>query len=165
MTDRYASYTRLRFDRPHPRVLRIVMGEGHERPNPVDAVMHRELGEVWRDVDADPETNAVIITGAGLLCDALSGAEAERIGLISLAVEDAELDTKALEIAVRLAEGAQSAIRWTKHSLNNWLRAMGPTFDASLALEFFGFGGPDVKEGIASHLEKRRPNFPEPPSI
>ena len=30
-----------------------------------------------------------------LLCDAVSGAEAERIGLISLAVEDAELDAKA----------------------------------------------------------------------
>ena len=49
-----------------------------------------------------------------LLCDSVTGAEAERIGLVSLAVEDAELDAKALEIAVRLAEGAQSAIRWTK---------------------------------------------------
>ena len=65
MPDRYARYTRLRFDRPHPRVLRITMGEGQERPNPVDAVMHRELGEVWRDIDADPDTNAAIITGAG----------------------------------------------------------------------------------------------------
>ena len=34
-----------------------------------------------------------------LLCDAVSGDEAERIGLISLAVEDAELDAKAVEIA------------------------------------------------------------------
>ena len=65
MTDRYARYTRLHFDRPHPRVLRITMGLGQERPNPVDAVMHRELGEIWRDVDADPEVNSVIITGAG----------------------------------------------------------------------------------------------------
>jgi len=95
-----------------------------------------------------------------LLCDQLLGAEAERIGLVSLAVEDAELDGKAVEIATRLAEGAQSAIRWTKYALNNWLRAMGPTFDASLALEFLGFTGPEVKEGLASHLEKRRPNFP-----
>jgi enoyl-CoA hydratase len=37
---------------------------------------------------------------------------------------------------------------------------MGPTFDTSLALEMLGFGGPEVKEGLASHLEKRRPNFP-----
>src|ERR1700742_1157308 len=91
-----------------------------------------------------------------LLCDAVSGAEAERIGLVSLAVEDAELDAKALEIAVRLAEGAQSAIRWTKYALNNWLRLAGPSFDASLALEFMGFSGPEAKEGLASHKEKRR---------
>jgi enoyl-CoA hydratase len=95
-----------------------------------------------------------------LLCDQVLGEEAERIGLISLAVEDAELDAKAVEIATRLAEGAQSAIRWTKYALNNWLRAMGPTFDTSLALEFLGFTGPEVKEGLASHREKRRPDFP-----
>src|SRR5467141_4320808 len=95
-----------------------------------------------------------------LLCEEVLGEEAERIGLISLAVEGAELDKKAVEIASRLAEGAQSAIRWTKYALNNWLRAMGPTFDASLALEMLGFGGPEVKEGLVSHLEKRRPAFP-----
>jgi enoyl-CoA hydratase len=95
-----------------------------------------------------------------LLCEQVLGAEAERIGLISLAVEDAELDSKAVEIATRLAEGAQSAIRFTKYALNNWLRQAGPTFDASLALEFLGFTGPEVKEGLASHLEKRKPSFP-----
>jgi enoyl-CoA hydratase len=94
-----------------------------------------------------------------LLCEPLSGAEAERIGLISLAVEDAELDAKALEIAAKLADGAPHAIRWTKYALNNWLRAAGPIFDTSLALEFLGFSSPDVKEGLASHREKRRPSF------
>src|SRR5262249_20055575 len=74
-----------------------------------------------------------------LLCEPLTGAQAERIGLVSLAVDDAELDAKAVEIAARLADGAPSAIRWTKYALNNWLRAAGPTFDTSLALEFLGF--------------------------
>src|ERR671920_1308210 len=55
-----------------------------------------------------------------LTCDKLDGAEAERIGLVSLLAEDAELDARAVEVASRLAEGAQSAIRWTKYSLNNW---------------------------------------------
>ena len=96
-----------------------------------------------------------------LLCDTLSGEEAERIGVVSLAVEDDELDAKAEEIAERLANGPQSAIRWTKYSLNNWLRQAGPTFDASLALEFLGFAGSEVKEGLAAHLEKRTPNFPD----
>ena len=94
-----------------------------------------------------------------LLCEPVSGAEAERIGLVSLAVEDAELLPKAYEIADRLAAGSQSAIRWTKYSLNNWLRQAGPAFDTSLALEFMGFGGPDVQEGIASLREKRLPNY------
>ena len=94
-----------------------------------------------------------------LLCDALSGEEAERIGLVSLAVDEAELVPKAFEVARRLATGAQSAIRWTKYSLNNWLRLAGPSFDTSLALEMLGFTGPEVREGLASHQEKRAPKF------
>ena len=263
--DRYARYQGLKFDRPHPRVLRVTISNPG-RFNSVDSLTHRELADIWRDIDSDPDVSVAILTGAGpafsaggdfdmidgmiadfdtrariwkeardlvynivncskpvvsamrgpavgaglvaglladisiaskdakivdghtrlgvaagdhaaivwpllcgmakakyylLLCDRLSGEEAERIGLISLAVEDAELDGKAVEIAVRLAEGAQSAIRWTKYSLNNWLRMAGPSFDTSLALEFLGFTGPEVKEGLASLREKRKPNFPE----
>ena len=94
-----------------------------------------------------------------LLCDPISGEEAERIGLVSLAVEDDQLLPKAYEIADRLAAGSQSAIRWTKYSLNNWLRQAGPNFDTSLALEFLGFAGPDVREGVASLRERRAPRF------
>ena len=77
-----------------------------------------------------------------LTCRPLTGEMAERIGLVSLCVEDDQLQSTALEIATDLANGAQSAIRWTKYALNNWLRMAGPTFDAS-------------------HLEKRKPNFPK----
>lgn len=94
-----------------------------------------------------------------LTCDPLSGEEAERIGLVSLCVPDDELVPKAFEVAGRLASGSQSAIRWTKYALNNWLRMAGPTFDSSLALEFMGFSGPDVQEGIASLRERRAPRF------
>lgn len=94
-----------------------------------------------------------------LLCEAMSGEEAERIGLVSLCVPDEALVEKAFEVARRLAQGSQTAIRWTKYALNNWLRMAGPTFDSSLALEFMGFSGPDVKEGIASLRERRAPSF------
>jgi enoyl-CoA hydratase len=94
-----------------------------------------------------------------LLCEPLSGEEAERIGLVSMCVDDDELDAAALTVAQKLAAGSTTAIRWTKHSLNNWLRMAGPSFDASLAMEFLGFTGPDVREGIASLKEKRRPRF------
>ena len=74
-------------------------------------------------------------------------------------MEENELAEKALDIARRLARGSQSALRWTKYSLNNWLRMAGPTFDTSLALEMLGFSGPDVREGVASLRAKRPPEF------
>ena len=94
-----------------------------------------------------------------LLCEAVSGEEAERIGLVSLTVDEADLLPKAFEVATKLAKGSPTAIRWTKYALNNWLRLAGPTFDASLALEFMGFSGPDVHEGIASLRGRREPTF------
>ena len=75
-------------------------------------------------------------------------------------VEDDELQDTALEIAVELTNGAQSAIRWTKYALNNWLRAAGPIYDTSTALEILGFAGEEAREGLASHMEKRPPEFP-----
>ncbi|MFS4107816.1 enoyl-CoA hydratase/isomerase family protein [Streptomyces sp. NPDC004684] len=95
-----------------------------------------------------------------MTCRPLTGEEAERIGLVSLCVEEDDLLATAREIAEELAQGAPSAIRWTKQSLNNWYRQVaGAIFDASLALEFYGFGGPEVREGLASHRERRKPRF------
>lgn len=99
-----------------------------------------------------------------LTCETLSGEEAERIGLVSLCVDDDEVQERALEVAQQLAGGAQAAIRWTKHTLNHWYRAQAAVFDASLAYEFFGFGGPDAAEGLASLQEKRPPVFRGPTS-
>jgi enoyl-CoA hydratase len=258
-----ASYPTLRFDRPTDGVLRITLdGPGL---NAVSPDGHRELAEVWVDVDRDGATRSVVLQGAGkgfssggsfdlidgmisdygtrlqvmreardlvhnilncskpivsavhgpavgaglvaailadvsvvgrtakiidghtrlgvaagdhaaicwpllcgmakakyylLTCEALSGEEAERIGLVSLCVDDDAVHARALAIATDLAAMAQPALRYTKHSLNAWYRQAGPIFDASLGLEFLGFGGPDVAEGLASHREKRTPAFP-----
>lgn len=99
-----------------------------------------------------------------LTCDTLTGEEAERIGLVSMCVDDDAVHDTALEVAQKLRSVSQSAVRWTKHTLNHWYRQMGPAFDASVAYEFYGFGGPDVAEGVASHREKRAPNFTGPTS-
>jgi enoyl-CoA hydratase len=95
-----------------------------------------------------------------LMCTTITGEEAERIGLVSMAVEDSELDAKAVEIASTLAEGPPTAIRLTKYTMNHWLRMAGPIFDASLAFEFHAFTGPELKEGMAAIKEKRKPVFP-----
>jgi enoyl-CoA hydratase len=99
-----------------------------------------------------------------LTCDPLTGEEAERIGLVSLCVDDDDVQARAMSVAESLAAGSQSAIRWTKHTLNNWYRDHSSIFDASLGMEFYGFGGPDVAEGVASHREKREPRFDGPTS-
>jgi enoyl-CoA hydratase len=262
MSDPYAEYSELKFERPRPGVLAVVLdGPGL---NSVNQRMHRELADVWRTIDRDPEVRIALIRGAGkafsaggsfdlidgvigdhatrlrimreardlvynvidcskpivsaihgpavgaglvaglladisvvgrtariidghtrlgvaagdhaaicwpllcgmakakyylLTCDTLTGEEAERIGLVSLCVDDAHVQERALAIAEQLANGAQSALRYTKQTLNAWYRQFGAAFDASLALEFIGFGGPDASEGVASHREKRAPKF------
>lgn len=262
----YARYQSLKLRRHPEGVLEVIMGakDAHGKLSTADHRMHRELAEIWRDIDTDPETRVVVIRGEGkgfsgggdlelvqqmaddfevrarvwreardlvynlincnkpivsamhgaavgaglvaglladisiaardariidghtrlgvaagdhaaivwpllcgmakakyylLLCETVSGEEAERIGLVSLCVEEAELVERAFEVALRLARGSQTAIRWTKYALNNWLRQAGPTFDASLALEFMGFSGPDVREGVRSLRERRAPDF------
>jgi enoyl-CoA hydratase len=95
-----------------------------------------------------------------LTCDTLSGEEAERIGLVSVCTDDDAVQDRALEIAVQLAGMAQEALRLTKHTLNHWYRMATPIFDASLAYEFLGFGGPDAAEGLAALREKRPPRWP-----
>src|SRR3954447_15696584 len=99
-----------------------------------------------------------------LTCDTRTGEEAERIGLVSLCVDDDQVQDRAMAVAVQLAGGAQSAIRWTKQSLNNWYRMLGPAFDASVGLEFYGFGGPDAAEGLAALRDKRAAAFRGPTS-
>lgn len=265
MTDLVADFPDLRFDRPADGVLRITL----DAPglNAVGPAAHRQLADVWRAVDRDPETKVALLQGAGkafsaggsfeliegilddydrrlavmreardlvvnvlecskpivsamhgpavgaglvagiladvsvvartariidghtrlgvaagdhaavcwpllcgmakakyylLTCDTLTGEEAERIGLVSLCVDDDEVHARALAVAEQLAGGAQAALRYTKHTLNHWYRAQIPAFDASLAYEFLGFGGPDAAEGLASHSEKRPPNFTGP---
>ena len=96
-----------------------------------------------------------------LTCEFLDGTEAERIGLVSQVVPHEELMDKAMDVAHKLASGSQQAIRYTKRSLNQWLRQAEHTaFDYSLALEMLGFFGEDVQEGLDAVRERRDPKFP-----
>jgi len=95
-----------------------------------------------------------------LTSDFIDGREAERIGLVSRCVEGPDVVPTALEVADKLGRGPQHALRWTKRSLNNWLRVAGPIFDASLAMEMLNFFDADVTEGARAVQEKRPPQFP-----
>src|SRR5438445_3525167 len=64
MSDRYSTYTRLTLDYPSPRILRLTFNRP-ETYNSVDAETHTQLTNIWRDINDDPDINAVIVTGAG----------------------------------------------------------------------------------------------------
>src|SRR5271168_4045138 len=63
MSEPYARYEQLKFDRPHPRVLRITIASPLKM-NAMTATLHRECSEIWKDVDADASVSAVIICGS-----------------------------------------------------------------------------------------------------
>lgn len=92
--------------------------------------------------------------------DRLTGEEAERIGLVSLAVDAEDVYPRALEIARALAKTSQFGLRGTKRALNDWLRQAWPIFEHSLAEEIVGFFHPDVTEARQAFRDKREPDFP-----
>ena len=64
MEDRYGHYKALKFGRPRPRVLEMILSKPGKL-NALDADGHRELAEVWRDVDRDPDTSVALLRGDG----------------------------------------------------------------------------------------------------
>lgn len=95
-----------------------------------------------------------------LTADFISGAEAERIGLVSKAVAGDRVLEEALDIADRLGRGPQQALHGIKRSLNQVLRLAAPAFELSVALESLDFFHPDAREGLLAFREKRLPQFP-----
>ena len=128
------------------------IGDGHVKLG-VAAGDHAAI--IWPLLIGMAKARYYLLTG-----EMLSGAEAERIGLVAKALPREQVLDEALRIADGLAAGAQQAIRLSKRALNNWLRSAGPTFDQSAAYEMLTFLGPDVVEGFTALREKRAPRFP-----
>jgi len=128
------------------------LGDGHVRLG-VAAGDHAAL--IWPLLCGLAKARYYLMTG-----EMISGAEAERIGLVSKCLPRAEVLGEALRVAGDLGAGSQLAIRLTKRAMNGWLRAAGPIFDASAAYEMLTFMGEDVREGAAALREKRQARFP-----
>jgi enoyl-CoA hydratase len=91
--------------------------------------------------------------------DTLTGEEAERNNLVSLAVDAADLEAKALEVATKLANSAPTAVRMTKYVLNHWLRQQQAVFDLSVAFEMINFQGEEARTAMKALNEKTTPEF------
>ena len=128
------------------------LGDGHVKLG-VAAGDHAAL--CWPLLCGMAKARYYLLTG-----EMLTGAKAERIGLVTRAVPAAQVLDEALAVAGVLANGAQTAIRMTRQVLANWLKAAGPIFDQSAAYEMLGFMGPDVIEGVAALRARRPPSFP-----
>jgi enoyl-CoA hydratase len=128
-----------------------LLGDGHVRLG-VAAGDHAAI--IWPLLCGLAKAKYYLLTG-----EMVSGAEAERIGLVSKALPREQVLPEAIRVASQLASGPQQAIRLTKRALNGWLRTAGPIFDQSAAYEMLTFLGEDIKEGLASLREKRQPRF------
>lgn len=128
------------------------LGDGHVKLG-VSAGDHAAI--IWPLLAGMANARYYLLTG-----EMVTGAEAERLGMVAKALPREEVLDEAQRVAQTLATGSQQAIRLTKKSLNSWLRTAGPTFDASAAYEMLCFMGPDVVEGAAALREKRQPQFP-----
>jgi len=93
--------------------------------------------------------------------DFIDAARAERTGLVSRVVPDAELDAAAREMAERMLRNAPLALRLTKEALKHNIDA--PSLEAAIAMEdrnqVLTAGTRDFREGIAAFLQKRPPVF------
>lgn len=130
-----------------------LLRDGHTRVGVV-AGDHSSL--IWPLLVGMAKTKYYQLTSASM-----TGIEAERIGLVSLAVPRENVLDRALEIADELALGSQQAIRWTKRSLNTgWLTNALPQQELSAALEVIGFASADYFEARQAFREGRLPEYP-----
>jgi 2-(1,2-epoxy-1,2-dihydrophenyl)acetyl-CoA isomerase len=92
--------------------------------------------------------------------DDLPAAEAERLGLVNKVVPRVELEAAAAELAGRLAQGPTKAIGMAKWLLNRSLDSDRATaFDEEAWAQELVVGTADSREGIASFVERREPDF------
>jgi 2-(1,2-epoxy-1,2-dihydrophenyl)acetyl-CoA isomerase len=92
--------------------------------------------------------------------DALSAADAERLGLVNRVVPDGELDKTAREWAARLATGPTRTLALTKQLVNASLDSDRATaFAAEAAAQEINMTTEDAQEGVASFVERRSAEF------
>jgi len=92
--------------------------------------------------------------------DLFNAKEAYEMGLVSEVVADAEVEKRAIAVAMQIAEMAPLAVQLIKEAL---LAGQDASLDAALRLETRAiqvlFASQDQKEGMNAFIEKRKPKF------
>ncbi|MEV7341577.1 enoyl-CoA hydratase-related protein [Streptomyces sp. NPDC093544] len=92
--------------------------------------------------------------------DALTAADAERLGLVNKVVPPQELEKTAREWSERLATGPTRALALTKQLVNASLDSdRGTAFAAEAAAQEINMTTADANEGVASFVERREPRY------
>jgi 2-(1,2-epoxy-1,2-dihydrophenyl)acetyl-CoA isomerase len=92
--------------------------------------------------------------------DALTAADAERLGLVNRVVPDADLEKTAREWAARLAAGPTRALALTKQLVNASLDTdRTAAFAAEAAAQEINMTTADAQEGVRSFVERRSPEY------
>lgn len=90
----------------------------------------------------------------------VSGAEAHQLNLVNHQAPAEQVMEKAMEIARELAAMPPLAVRWTKLSVNKWLKQqLNLVLDASIAYEMLSMNSKDHHEAAMAFIEKRKPEF------
>ncbi len=99
-------------------------------------------------------------TELALTGEALTAAEAERLGLVVRVVPAADVVSEAQALARRLAAMAPRAIALTKRALEaTWTASLDEQLETEAELQGLAGASADHAEGIAAFLEKRPPRF------
>jgi enoyl-CoA hydratase len=125
-----------------------VLADGHA---PIGLVAGDHAVLIWPLLCSLAKAKLYALTGRRI-----NGREAERIGLVSMAVPPAEVLDTALEIADELAERSPLALQLTKRSFNHWIRDAMPAFESSLAYEMVTAFNPDFVQGLDKWRNRKR---------
>jgi enoyl-CoA hydratase len=128
------------------------LGDGHVKLG-VAAGDHAAI--LWPLLCGMAKARFYLLTG-----EMLTGEEAERLGMVSKALPREQVLDEALRIADVLAIGSQSAIRWTKRALNNWLKIGRPDLRPVRGLRNARFHGPRRPRGSHCHRGEARAPLP-----
>ena len=130
------------------------------------------FGQTGPKVGSAPVTGATNVMGVqigekrakelAMLCRRYSADRALAMGLVNDVVDDADLEATVDAWCADLAALSPRYLEITKISSNIWWNAARDSFSTGLGMLVQAVGSPDMTEGAAAFMAKRKPQFPPP---